>query len=49
MITVLLRPLEFAHLDLFRWLHRYRYNTVRRHPRLGHRSLIAYGQALRTT
>ncbi len=34
-------------LDLFRWLHRY--NTVRRHSRLGHRSPIAYEQALRTT
>ncbi|KOV49879.1 transposase [Streptomyces sp. AS58] len=36
-----------AHLDLLRWLHRY--NTVRRHSRLGHRSPIAYGRALRTT
>ncbi|WP_435861733.1 IS3 family transposase [Streptomyces milbemycinicus] len=36
-----------AHLELFRWLHRY--NTVRRHSRLGHRSPIAYGQALRAT
>ncbi|WP_373302553.1 IS3 family transposase [Streptomyces gelaticus] len=36
-----------ARLDLFRWLHRY--NTVRRHSRLGHRSPIAYEQALRTT
>ncbi|MER5928259.1 IS3 family transposase [Streptomyces mirabilis] len=36
-----------AHLDLFRWLHRY--NTVRRHSRLGHRSPIAYERALRTT
>jgi transposase InsO family protein len=36
-----------VHLDLFRWLHRY--NTVRRHSRLGHRSPIAYERALRTT
>ncbi|MFI8194859.1 integrase core domain-containing protein [Streptomyces sp. NPDC085946] len=36
-----------AHLDLFRWLHRY--NTVRRHSRLGHRSPIAYERALQTT
>ena len=36
-----------AHLDLFRWLHRY--NTVRRHSRLGHRSPIAYERALATT
>ncbi|WP_326769883.1 IS3 family transposase (plasmid) [Streptomyces sp. NBC_01591] len=36
-----------AHLDLLRWLHRY--NTVRRHSRLGHRSPIAYERALRTT
>ncbi|SCF61853.1 Transposase InsO and inactivated derivatives [Streptomyces sp. Ncost-T10-10d] len=33
-----------ARLDLFRWLHRY--NTVRRHSRLGHRSPIAYETAL---
>ncbi|MFG2886746.1 integrase core domain-containing protein [Streptomyces sp. NPDC048297] len=36
-----------ARLDLFRWLHRY--NTVRRHSRLGHRSPIAYERTLRTT
>lgn len=36
-----------AHLDLFRWLHRY--ITVRRHSRLGHHSPIAYERALRTT
>ncbi|WP_443063946.1 integrase core domain-containing protein [Streptomyces sp. NBC_00376] len=36
-----------ARLDLFRWLHRY--NTVRRHSRLGHRSPIAYEQTLQTT
>ncbi|MFC8872748.1 IS3 family transposase [Streptomyces sp. NPDC057148] len=36
-----------AHLDLFRWLHRY--NTIRRHSRLGHHSPIAYERALRTT
>ncbi|MFI1677358.1 transposase [Streptomyces sp. NPDC020607] len=36
-----------ARLDIFRWLRRY--NTVRRHSRLGHRSPIAYEQALRTT
>ncbi|NSL43552.1 IS3 family transposase, partial [Streptomyces sp. 8P21H-1] len=36
-----------AHLDLFRWLQRY--NNVRRHSRLGHRSPIAYERALRTT
>lgn len=36
-----------AHLDLFRWLHRF--NTVRRHSRLGHRSPTADEQALRTT
>ncbi|MEU1623075.1 IS3 family transposase [Streptomyces sp. NPDC005722] len=35
-----------AHLDLFRWLHRY--NTVRRHSSLGHRSPIAYETASRT-
>jgi len=29
-----------ARLDSFRWLHRY--NTVRRHSRLGHRSPINY-------
>ncbi|MEW2077348.1 MULTISPECIES: hypothetical protein [unclassified Streptomyces] len=34
-------------LDLFRWLHRY--NTVRRHSRLGHRSPVAYERALQTT
>jgi transposase InsO family protein len=36
-----------ARLELFRWLHRY--NTVRRHSRLGHRSPIAYETALHTT
>ncbi|MET8114795.1 integrase core domain-containing protein [Streptomyces prasinus] len=36
-----------AHLDLFRRLHRY--NTVRRHSRLGHPSPIAYERALQTT
>ncbi|WP_107482104.1 IS3 family transposase [Streptomyces sp. JHA26] len=36
-----------AHLDAFRWLHRY--NTRRRHSRLGHRSPIAYETASRTT
>ncbi|MEV5850714.1 IS3 family transposase [Streptomyces sp. NPDC090493] len=34
-----------ARLDAFRWLHRY--NTRRRHSRLGHRSPIAYETALR--
>jgi transposase InsO family protein len=29
-----------ARLDSFRWLHRY--NTVRRHSRLGHQSPITY-------
>ncbi|GAU71503.1 transposase [Streptomyces sp. NBRC 110611] len=33
-----------ARLALFRWLHRY--NTVRRHSRLGHRSPIACEAAL---
>jgi transposase InsO family protein len=36
-----------ARLELFRWLHRY--NTVRRHSRLGQRSPIAYETALNTT
>jgi transposase InsO family protein len=36
-----------ARLDAFRWLHRY--NTIRRHSRLGHRSPIAYEAALATT
>jgi transposase InsO family protein len=36
-----------ARLDAFRWLHRY--NVRRRHSRLGHRSPIAYENALRTT
>ncbi|GAB1333353.1 hypothetical protein ACE1SV_76920 [Streptomyces sennicomposti] len=36
-----------ARLDAFRWLHRY--NTRRRHSRLGHRSPIAYEAALDTT
>lgn len=35
-----------AHLDLFRRPHRY--NTVRRHSRLGHRSPIAYERISRT-
>ncbi|GAA3797086.1 hypothetical protein GCM10022403_033780 [Streptomyces coacervatus] len=36
-----------ARLDAFGWLHRY--NTRRRHSRLGHRSPIAYETALGTT
>ncbi|MEU5434691.1 IS3 family transposase, partial [Streptomyces sp. NPDC020719] len=36
-----------ARMELFRWLHRY--NTVRRHTRLGHRSPIAYEHALERT
>ncbi len=36
-----------ARLELFRWLHRY--NTVRRYTRLGHRSPIAYENALNAT
>lgn len=36
-----------ARLDAFRWLHRY--NTRRRHSRLGHRSPIAYETASRAT
>ncbi|MFE7267598.1 IS3 family transposase [Streptomyces sp. NPDC057592] len=36
-----------ARLDAFRWLHRY--NTRRRHSRLGQRSPIAYEAASRTT
>jgi transposase InsO family protein len=36
-----------ARLDVFRWAHRY--NTVRRHTRLGNRSPIAYETALNTT
>lgn len=36
-----------ARLKLFRWLHRY--NTVRRHSRLGHRSPITYEHALDRT
>ncbi|MFI1259228.1 IS3 family transposase [Streptomyces netropsis] len=36
-----------ARLDAFRWLHRY--NTPRRHSRLGHRSPIAYETASRAT
>ncbi|MFE5868451.1 integrase core domain-containing protein [Streptomyces roseifaciens] len=35
-----------ARLTLFRWLHRY--NTVRRHTALGHRSPITCEQALDT-
>ncbi|MET8966111.1 integrase core domain-containing protein [Streptomyces sp. NPDC004074] len=35
-----------AHLDTFRWLHRY--NTRRRHSSLGHRSPIAYETSSRT-
>jgi transposase InsO family protein len=42
------RPSERqARLDAFRWLNRY--NTRRRHSRLGHRSPIAYETATRTT
>ncbi|MET7436164.1 IS3 family transposase [Streptomyces flaveolus] len=36
-----------ARLDAFRWLHRY--NTRRRHSRLGYRSPIAYETASKTT
>ncbi|MGW7613822.1 transposase [Streptomyces sp. NPDC054766] len=36
-----------ARLDAFGWLHRY--NTRRRHSRLGHRSPITYEAASRTT
>ncbi|WP_390898811.1 integrase core domain-containing protein [Streptomyces cynarae] len=36
-----------ARLDAFGWLHRY--NTRRRHSRLGQRSPIAYETASRTT
>ncbi len=36
-----------ARLDAFRWLHRY--NTRRRHSRLGHRSPITYETAIATT
>ena len=36
-----------ARLTAFRWLHRY--NTVRRHSRLGHRSPITYENSIRTT
>jgi transposase InsO family protein len=36
-----------ARLTAFRWLHRY--NTVRRHSRLGHRSPIAYENTTTTT
>ncbi|RAJ31258.1 transposase InsO family protein [Kitasatospora sp. SolWspMP-SS2h] len=36
-----------ARLAVFRWAHRY--NTVRRHSRLGHRSPITYETALNTT
>jgi transposase InsO family protein len=36
-----------ARLTAFRWLHRY--NTIRRHSRLGYRSPIAYEQSLQTT
>ncbi|WP_425461118.1 integrase core domain-containing protein [Kitasatospora atroaurantiaca] len=36
-----------ARLAVFRWAHRY--NTVRRHSSLGHRSPIAYETALSTT
>lgn len=36
-----------ARLTVFRWLHRY--NTVRRHSRLGHKSPITYEMTTRTT
>ncbi|MFB7554145.1 integrase core domain-containing protein, partial [Streptomyces sp. NPDC056154] len=36
-----------ARLDAFRWLHRY--NTRRRHSRLGQRSPLAYEDAFHTT
>jgi transposase InsO family protein len=36
-----------ARLTAFRWLNRY--NTVRRHSRLGHRSPITYENSIRTT
>jgi transposase InsO family protein len=36
-----------ARLTSFRWLHRY--NTVRRHSRLGHQSPITYENSIRTT
>ena len=36
-----------ARLELFRWLHRY--NTVRRHSRLAHRSPITYEHTLDRT
>jgi transposase InsO family protein len=36
-----------ARLDSFRWLHRY--NTIRRHSRLGHRSPINYENDTRTS
>jgi transposase InsO family protein len=36
-----------ARLDSFRWLHRY--NTIRRHSRLGHRSPINYENDNRTS
>ena len=36
-----------ARLDSFRWLHRY--NTVRRHSRLGHRSPINYENSTQPT
>ncbi|WP_424922000.1 hypothetical protein [Streptomyces sp. wa1] len=36
-----------ARLDAFRWLHRY--NTRRRHSRLGQRSPIAFENALHRT
>jgi transposase InsO family protein len=42
------RPTERdARLDAFGWLHRY--NTRRRHSRLGHRSPIAYEAATMAT
>ena len=36
-----------ARLAAFRWLHRY--NTIRRHSRLGQRAPITYENTLRTT
>ncbi|OOV12091.1 hypothetical protein SM007_39475 [Streptomyces avermitilis] len=38
--------IRFSSLDAFRWLHRY--NTRRRHSRLGQRSPVAYETVSRT-